>query len=289
MPTLALPALPSRARRTVLRAALFTTLAASLGACAAQAGAQASPIQLEVVDRQSGDTLPLYRHQGKSFVAGVPGGRYALRLSNRSSTRVLVVLSVDGVNVVSGETAGWNQTGYVIEPWQTHDITGWRKSYTAIAAFEFAALQDSYAAQTGRPANVGVIGAAVFLEKPLPPPIARRNYSPEAAAAAAPAPALAARQEAAAGNVAADAAAAKSMLAPRERLGTGHGQQEWSVASRTRFERASSSPAAVVEIGYDSYDNLLAAGVIPRPVYALPRSFPQNGSWQGYVPDPPRR
>ena len=44
-------------------------------------------------------------YRGASYVAGRPGDRYAVRLTNRSPGRVLVVLSVDGVNAVSGETA----------------------------------------------------------------------------------------------------------------------------------------------------------------------------------------
>ena len=120
---------------------------------------------MQIVDRSRGETLSTWRHGGASYVAGRPGDRYAVRLTNRSSGRVLVVLSVDGVNAVSGETAAVAQTGYVLAPYQSAEITGWRKSYSEAAAFYFTALPDSYAARTGRPDNVGVIGAAVFRER----------------------------------------------------------------------------------------------------------------------------
>ena len=111
----------------------------------------------------------------------MPGHRYGVRLTNTTGERVLVVLSVDGVNAVTGQTAHPSQAGYVLEPWQSTEITGWRKSYNDVAQFVFTALPDSYAARTGRPDNIGTIGVAVFRERayirPMPPapPIACSN------------------------------------------------------------------------------------------------------------------
>jgi hypothetical protein len=70
-------------------------------------------------------------------------------------------------------------------------------------------------------------------------------------------------------------------LAKAEKLGTGHGEREYSPTTQTTFERASSQPAEIVQVRYDSYANLVAAGVIGRPQPpALPQPFP------GFVPDP---
>ena len=71
------------------------------------------------------------------------------------------------------------------------------------------------------------------------------------------------------------------------RLGTGHGQREWSVSRRTAFERASTTPDQLLQLEYDSVERLVAAGVIPSP-YAggRPRPFPSSPT--AYVPDPPR-
>ena len=65
-------------------------------------------------------------------------------------------------------------------------------------------------------------------------------------------------------------------------LGTGHGRREDSPAQYVSFERATSAPAEVVTLYYDSYPSLLARGVIrePVPVAPLPRPFP------GFTPDP---
>src|SRR3546814_3611922 len=122
-------------------------------------------VEVAVVDRDDGRWLPQYRHRGDRWLAGVPGHRYAVRLTNTSGERVLVVLSVDGVNAVTGEDADPSQAGYVLAPWQSTEIDGWRKSLDEVARFRFTDLPDSYAARPGRPGNVGVIGIAVFRER----------------------------------------------------------------------------------------------------------------------------
>lgn len=124
--------------------------------------------QVTIVDRDTGAVLTPHYYRGEYWVAGRPGANYAVEIHNRLGERVLAVASVDGVNVVSGETANWNQTGYVLNPEETYQITGWRKSDTEIAAFTFTDSPNSYAELTGRPANVGVIGVAIFRERPAP-------------------------------------------------------------------------------------------------------------------------
>jgi hypothetical protein len=272
------------ARHRVLAVLAAGLCLPALGGCATAVPAHPALVDLTVIDRASGQTLPLYRHQGRSYVAGRPAARYALRLSNQSAGRVLVVLSVDGVNVVSGQTASWDQAGYVLEPGQGYDITGWRKNEATVAAFEFAALQDSYAARTGRPGHVGVIGMAVFLEKAAPP-VARQV--PETAAAAKSDQGAADRASGAEATGAARERRASSAAPRAEKLGTAHGQREWSHARRTTFERLTSTPQAVIEIAYDSHQNLVAAGVIGTRGHIQARAFPLSDA--SFVPDPPVR
>ena len=136
-------------------------LAAALPATAGQI------VDVSITDLDSGTTLPAYPHAGRDYVAGSPGHRYAVTLVNRTGGRVLAVLSVDGVNAVSGETANPEQSGYVLGPWERAEIRGWRKSLDEVADFVFTSVPDSYAARTGRPRNVGVIGVAAFRERYL--------------------------------------------------------------------------------------------------------------------------
>lgn len=275
--------LASTTRRRLLCASAAAA-ALTLSACAGPAQAHRGLASIEVFDRDSGQLAPAYFKDGRQFVPGRPGARYALRLRNLTGARILVVLSVDGVNVISGETADWQQVGYVLDPGRSYDINGWRKSGTEVAAFEFAPIERSYAALTGRPGNVGVIGMAVFRERwvppaPVSPPIAERAEK-SSADAAAPANRAALSGLAKESLGAADAAGA--------RLGTGHGQREWSVSRRTAFERASSTPEQVSRLEYDSHERLVAAGVIADPyAYSRPRPFPANPP--GFAPDPPTR
>lgn len=267
-------------RRRLLAAMAGLAAAAAAGGCAASMAIPSSgQVRLELIDRDAGLVLPVYTRHDRSWVPGRPGARYALRLHNHGDGRVLVVLSVDGVNVITGQTADWSQAGYVIEPGRSHDITGWRKSDTRVAAFEFAPLAQSYAALTGRPDHVGVIGMAVFRERPAPLPAPAVSMAP-----AAPAPELASR-DSAAGSV--GAAAGEQRRASR--LGTGHGAAEWSVSRRTSFERAGTTPDQLARVEYDSLERLIAAGIVPAPRPVSPsRPSPFPGSPMAFVPDPPR-
>ena len=148
---------------------LLCLLAASLlTGCATIAGA-GSLADVAVINRSSGERLPLYRHDGRLYVEGRAGERYAVELRNRTGARILTVLAVDGVNAITGQTAAASQSGYVLGPWNRAEIAGWRKNMSDVAAFYFTALPDSYAARTGRPDNVGVIGVAVYREYVEPP------------------------------------------------------------------------------------------------------------------------
>lgn len=256
---------------------VFAAALAALFAAPVQAG---TLIDLAVVDRETGQVLTQHHRDGRAHVAGAPDHRYAIRLSNRSGGRVLAVLSVDGVNAVTGQTADPNQNGYVLGPWETTEILGWRKNLDEVAQFTFTALPDSYAALTGRPDDVGVIGVAAFRERA---PIQWRETAPKIAAEATPAPPASVREQKA---ESADAIAGPSRAArPTERLGTGHGERENSSVTQTRFVRASERPAEQVAVWYDSYRNLVARGIIVRPVAErAPQPFPG-----AFVADPPRR
>ena len=251
-------------------------------------------VDVSVVDRDTGEWLRQYPHRGDTWVAGAPGSRYAVRLSNNTGERVLVVLSVDGVNAVTGQTASPSQGGYVLEPWESAEIAGWRKSLDDIAQFVFTDLGDSYAARTGRPRNVGVIGVAVFRESrpryyPSPLPSLSRDdrYESEAAkSASAPAPA------ASANGAARESRAAEVMQdrsADRQSMGTGHGQREWAPVGQTDFVRATRAPAEVTELRYDDARRLMAIGAMPRQsTYPNRNRQPPRAFPNGFVADPYR-
>jgi hypothetical protein len=232
--------------------------AAGLVLLSGGAGAHGALADLSVHDRTEGRRLKVHWHEGRAYVVGKPGNEYQVVIRNRSREALLAIVSVDGVNVITGEGAHPSQSGYVLGAGSRLEVKGWRKSLGETAAFYFTSLSDSYAGRTGRPDDVGVIGVALFRKK---------------AQAVAPAAPMARQESRAAGAASAEADTA---------LGTGHGRREPSPATYVEFERASSTPAETVTLYYDSYHNLLARGVIrqPMPVAPLPRPFP------GFVPDP---
>ena len=253
---------------------------------------------VQIIDRDTGAALPIYRHHGESWVAGRPGARYSIMIQNHRGERLLAVTAVDGINVISGETGAWGQSGYVFSAGESYEIAGWRKSNAEIAAFNFTSAANSYAERTGRPANVGVIGVALFLERPARVqsyvPSDQRFEQSSAAEdradsavigglpssrgqAAASAPKLA--------EVAPSSPASNMVQQPK--LGTGHGARESSYVQNTTFDRLSSTPNEIIKICYDSYENLVAMGVVAgRRMWQTPNPFPDS-SKQSYVPDPP--
>jgi hypothetical protein len=243
---------------------------------------------VQIIDRDTGNVLPMYRSHGEYWVAGRPGARYSILIQNHRGERLLAVTAVDGINVISGETGSWSQSGYVFSPGERYEIAGWRKSNAEIAAFNFTAAGNSYADRTGRPANVGVIGVALFLECPAPvrwfDRQSRDRKSEESGYAR---NRVENSIEGGADGAARAAPPSFAATAPAEKLGTGHGARETSYVQDTTFDRLSSTPNELIRIRYDSYENLVAMGVVPpRPTWQRPNPFPDSPI-QRYVPDPP--
>ncbi len=160
---------------------------------------------------------------------------------------------------------------------QDYRITGGRKSDDEVAAFTFTASPNSYAARTGRPVNVGVIGVAVFRER-QPPQV----FQPPA-----PAEPLSYREQSTPAPIA-GLPEQSALPSPAPKLGTGHGEREYSHVENTEFERRQTQPDEIIRSRYDSLDNLVAMGIVapPRPLAPVANSFPASPQQQ-YVPDPP--
>lgn len=123
-----------------------------------------------------GRSIREYPHQGRTYVEGRKGSEYILRVHNQSSGRVLAVVTVDGLSVMDGSDGGFDGRGYVVAAFSYVRIPGWRLDNDEVAKFVFGSKPASYAAQTGRPQNVGVIGCAVFREvKPPEPTVIYRD------------------------------------------------------------------------------------------------------------------
>lgn len=105
------------------------------------------------------------------------GTEYQLYIRNHSrDVNYEIVATVDGLDVLNGKPGSLNNNGYIVNAGDSLAIKGFRKDKNTEAAFQFADIDESYAANSvqGDVRNVGVIGFAAFalqsaVTKALPP------------------------------------------------------------------------------------------------------------------------
>ena len=96
---------PQLATTSLARRAAATAVALACGVGVGAGSAAAAIGSMEIVSRTESRTLPVYTQSGRQWIVGTPGQEYGIRVCNATGERVLAVMSVDGVNIVSGETA----------------------------------------------------------------------------------------------------------------------------------------------------------------------------------------
>jgi hypothetical protein len=107
-----------------------------------------------------------YTHQGMSFIEARKGTNYTIKLKNNTWNRTMVVVSVDGLDVVSGKNAAETDTGYILDGYGSVEIKGYRLSDNDSAAFVFTSKGKSYVQNVkGDSRNCGVIGVRAYAEK----------------------------------------------------------------------------------------------------------------------------
>jgi len=112
-----------------------------------------------------GAPLPTFASGGRNLAQGEVGQRYMIELVNQSANRFEAVVTVDGLDVIDGRPGSLAKRGYLVAPFATVDIDGFRQNMDEVAAFRFGSVRGSYAGQKGNDRNVGVIGVAVFAER----------------------------------------------------------------------------------------------------------------------------
>jgi len=259
-----------------------------------------SPYRVELIDGY-GRQLDTYRHRGRFYVLGGTGDRYSIRVHNPTGNRIEAVVSVDGLDVIDGKTANFDsKRGYVVPPYDSITIEGFRTSTANVATFRFSSVANSYAGRKGQARNVGVIGVAIFEEKAAPaiiqpdapyyrryndyrdylgdderplggsrPPRSESGASkgstakrPSSVAPSRPAPS----RKADGGGMSAEAAPSEDRCydcgRQRPGLGTEFGESRYSAVSWTRFVRRSNRPDAIATLRYNDATGLAALGII---------------------------
>jgi len=169
-------------RNLIRSLATCAALALALGAIPARAtrcdhsdgsrwdrAANGSLVDVQVL--VGGQTAPLYFAPGRwdrRYFQALRGRNYALRVHNRTDRRVGVLIAVDGLNVVNGERSSLrrNESMYVLDPWETATIRGWRTSLEQVRQFVFVDEERSYAERTGQAnGDMGWIRVLAFEER----------------------------------------------------------------------------------------------------------------------------
>jgi hypothetical protein len=229
-----------------------------------------------------GQPRPLYPHGGRWYIEALRGEEYAIRLRNPYGVRVAVALSVDGLNTIDARTTDApGARKWVLQPYQTVTIDGWQTSQTTARRFEFTTEARSYGAALGKTANLGIISAAFFRERPtLALPMTSEDSRARQAAPAAPA-------APAPGANAQSASKAAERDANDQLAATGMGK-ETDHEVRSVWIDLEKTPVQVVSLRYEFRAQLVQLGVLPRPhdADALSRRERAKGFEPGFAPVP---
>lgn len=119
----------------------------------------------------NGSRCKQYGHQGKTYIEAKDGSEWYFQIQNNSPSRILAVCSVDGLNVLTGESASPKDSGYIIDAYSSQKIKGFRFSDEEWALFKFGykVKGKTYAQSKGDGAekNCGIIGICLFKEKQI--------------------------------------------------------------------------------------------------------------------------
>jgi hypothetical protein len=283
------------------RLALVLVFLAAAGRPAAAGVSDCGPYSLTVL--VDGVPAPEYAARGRVYLEALRGRTFSLRLSNPTSERIAVALSVDGRNVIDAKrTSAGAAAKWILLPGQTADIPGWQISGESARRFFFTETRRSYARWLGDTTNAGSIEAVFFRERhprsaqpvwarpaPVDEGLQRESGNPSSESksrdSAAPADAI---RSGVAGGIPAPPEAAT--VAPRRETdrfaATGIGEKTRFEIQWTSFDE-DPSPAARVLLRYEFRSELIRLGVLPREddLYARDRG---RGFEREYAPDPYR-
>jgi len=261
-------------------------------------GVRMGPVEISI--QSGGRALPTFYYRGNYYVLGERGLNYAIWIKNRTRQRLEVLTSVDGRDVINGQIANsYTRRGYILNPWRYVNITGFRTSMRAVAAFRFSSVPNSYSARRGTWYRVGKIQVAVFKEKRpiayIPRPIIQRtsrglkkSKAPSAGGA---------RRKSVQLNDSVKRGKAyhryRRYWRPRPNnrpdLGTAYGYSRSAPAQYTTFKRASSYPSYTFTLNYNNCAGYRRSRIYTRwcPRYYRPYPIYQYKKKKGTFSPPP--
>ena len=233
-----------------------------------------------------------YYHEGRHYIEGRKDSVFTIRLKNNTPERVLFVPSVDGLSVMDGEDASFDDRGYIVDGYSSMVIDGWRLSDDKVAEFYFSSPEQSYRKRANKGNNIGSIAVAVFKEKqnimiiPQQDAFPKENKLPWMGTGGITFTTQSTADSATLSSSSANySPSAFSMRA--QDVGTGFGNEVESHVTSVYFEREA-RPVQIMELFYNSRKQLEGMGInfkTHRTGYVSTSSFPAQ---PGYCRPPNR-
>lgn len=204
----------------------------------------------------------------QTYIEGRDGSEFTIRFRNPNNFRVLVIPSVDGLSIMSGDAASEHSSGYVLAPFETLDVSGWTVDQSTVAKFTFSGKKGaSYAEKMGEDAfNKGVIGA-IFIREKVKPVAYMNSYN----AAYACGSATLSCSNASSGVF-------RGVTPAPQDMGTAFGEAADFKTRTVAFERG--DEINTVELYYDDIQGLKSRGIVVTEVDKMiqrPKAFPARG------------
>ena len=251
------------------------------------------------VDGRSAPLYPAPDGSGRYYLEAWRGSRYAVRLANRTGERLGVLLTVDGLNAISGERspAGSRSPGrmYVLYPWDDTVVQGWRTSLEDVRQFTFVDEDRSYATRSGQGGGrLGWIEVEIYRERrPVARPWPYWPYRPDDDRPEGGEPSEEGRREPKAKDD--SAAAARDGIAERRPVppataapaypGTGWGPRAEDPVRVVSFDPAP-APAERITLRYEYASALRALGILPRSWWSRDRLRERERGEEGFARPP---
>lgn len=231
---------------------------------------QADGRLVDVGIKVAGRTAPLFingRDWSRYYFQAFEGQNYSLVIRNNTGRRIGVLIAVDGLNVVNGEKTRLSsgEPMYVLSPWSSAEIAGWRTSLSSIRKFVFVDEERSYAERTGQAnGDMGWVRVLAFDENvPQQSPDIRlknereRRDLGDGARGSAPEPQSAAPRSPSDNDRKAQAFGGQEAFP-----GTGWGDKGWDPVQRTQFVAKRAATDHLV-FRYEYASGLQALGIFP--------------------------
>jgi hypothetical protein len=118
----------------------------------------------------NGRGTPLYQNadrQDRWYLEAREAANYDVTVRNLTGERVGFVIAVDGLNAINGLKShlGADEPMYVLDPYASTTVKGWRKNLGNVSKFVFVDERDSYAARTDQAnGDLGWVRVVAFNE-----------------------------------------------------------------------------------------------------------------------------